>query len=278
MPGRVTRSLGMGLSLVVLMMCTAPSVIHAAGLNTDVALSPPEDGFIIRTQWRYSQLSDDPTPMDRQVNLLVIPTTIVYGITADLTILGTVPVIYRHTDFGSGGGAETDAGVGDIPLLLKYRFYQEDEPGVTTRWSVIGGLELPTFDDDFSSDSVDPIIGTVWTHQELDWWVDWDLIYKFNTAGGIRGDDELRGDVAVSLRLAGGEGDDRGPWGLYAIGEINAKYIVDGSSQVFLSPGIQFITPQLILEVGAQLPVHQDMKSPRLETDFTVVGSIRFQF
>ena len=105
-----------------------------------------------------------------------------------------------------------------------------------------------------------------------------DLIYKFNTAGGVAGDDELRGDVAVSLRLAGGVNDDGAPWGLYAIGEVNAQYIVDGSSQVFLSPGIQFITPQLILELGVQIPVHQDMKSPRLETDFTVVGGVRFQF
>jgi len=247
-------------------------------LNTDVALSPPEDGFIIRNQWRYSRLSDDPTPLDRELDLLVIPTTIVYGITAELTILGTVPVIYRHTDFGSGGGAETDAGVGDIPLLLKYRFYQKDEPGVTTRWSMIGGIEIPTFDDDFSSDSIDPIIGTVWTHQEQSWWIDWDVIYKFNTAGGVAGDDELRGDVAVSLRLADGVDDDGGPWGLYAIGECNAKYIVDGSWRVLLSPGLQLIRPQLILEMGVQIPVYQDMKSPRLETDFTVVASVRFQF
>ncbi len=264
-------------ALVVLISIGVVSQIRAAGLNTDVALTPPEGGTIIRTQWRYSELSDDPTALDREVKLSIVPVTIVHGVTSDFTILGTVPLIHQEVDFGSGGEAD-DTGVGDVTLLAKYRFYQDDQPGRTTRWALIGGAEVPTYDDPLSSESFDPIIGTVWTHQRRDWWVDWDVLYKFNTAGGVAGDDELRGDVALSWRLLGGESGAVGPWGLYAVGEINAKYITDGSTQLFGSPGVQFITPQWILEAGVQLPIHQDMKSPRLETDFTVVFSLRFQF
>jgi len=84
--------------------------------------------------------------------------------------------------------------------------------------------------------------------------------------------------VAYSHLLLGGESDATGPWGLYAIGEVNAKYITDGSIQVFGSPGLQYITPNFILEAGVQLPILQDLASPRLETDFTVVLSLRIQF
>ena len=122
--------------------------VQAAGLNTDVALSPPEGGIIIRTQWRYSELSGDKTPLDREVKLSINPTTIVYGVTEDFTVLGTVPIIHREIDFGSGMEAD-DTGVGDIPLLAKYRFYQHDEPGITTRWAAIGGIEIPTYDEPF---------------------------------------------------------------------------------------------------------------------------------
>ena len=245
----------------------------AAGLNTDVALTPPLGGTIIRVQWRYSRLFGD----DREVQRSVQPITAVYGATQNLAILGTVPIIYRKIEFDTGG-SRTDAGFGDITLLGKYRFLQEDEPGRTTRWAVIGGAEVPTFDNDFSSESFDPIIGTVFTHQRLDWWIDWDVLYKFNTAGGAAGDDELRSDVAYSHRLLGGESEVAGPWGLYAIAELNAKYFTDGSAQAFVSPGLQFITPNLILEAGVQLPIGQDLKSPRLETDYTVVVSLRLQF
>jgi len=163
-------------------------------------------------------------------------------------------------------------------VLAKYRFYQKDEPGKTMRWAAIGGVEIPTFDEPFSSESADPVVGTVWTYQTRNWWVDWDLLYQANTAGGLDGDDEIRGDVALSYRLLGGNAETLGPWGVYAIGELNATYLTDGSTELLGSPGIQFITPQWILEVGMQLPIHQDMAAPRLERDFTSVLSVRFQF
>jgi len=253
------------------------SVSFGAGLNTDVALTPPEDGTIVRFQWRDITLSHDPTPMDRDVTLTVNPLTVVHGISANLAVLATLPTIHRRVELPSGEDVE-DTGLGDIPLLFKYRFYQDDEPGVTTRWAMIGGVEIPSYDEDFSSDSFDPIIGTVWTHQRRDWWIDWDLIYKFNTAGGTAGDDLLRADTAASIRFLGGESEQTGPWALYGIGEINASYITDGSTQMFLSPGLQFMTSRWLLEGGVQLPVYQDMKSPRLENDTTIVLSFRYLY
>ncbi len=255
----------------------APASFAQAPLNSDVALTPPKDGWIIRLQWRYSRLAEDPTPLGREVHQSVVPLTVVYGATENLALLGTLRIVDRKIDFGSGA-THRDTGFADIPLLAKYRFYQKDEPGKTTRWAAIGGLEVPTFDDVFSSESFDPIIGIVWTHQRLDWWIDWDLLYKFNTAGGTAGDDELRADFATSLTLLSGESETLGPWSLYAIGEINAKYITDGSAQVFASPGIQLFTSRWVVEAGVQLPIYQDMKSPRLETDFTFVLSVRIVF
>ena len=84
--------------------------------------------------------------------------------------------------------------------------------------------------------------------------------------------------MAASLPLASGENDRTRPWALYAIAEVNAKYITDGSVHVFGSPAIQYITPNFILEAGVQLPILQDLPSPHLETDFTVVLSLRIQF
>ena len=45
----------------------------------------------------------------------------------------------------------------------------------------------------------------------------------------------------------------------------------------FIVMGV-YITPNFILEAGIQLPLAVDMKSPRLERDFTLVLSVRFQF
>ena len=69
-----------------------------------------------------------------------------------------------------------------------------------------------------------------------------------------------------------------GEWGMYAIDEMNANYFTDGSIQVFGEPGIQWITPNVILEAGVQITMVQDLAAPRLERDFTVVLSVRVQF
>ncbi len=269
------RTLG-GLLLLTSLTALAPT--YGAGLNTDVALTPPEDGTILRAQWRYSRLGDDPTPLRRDVDLSIQPVTAVHGFTSDFTMLATTPVVHQEVELGRANRQLNRTGVADIPLLAKYRFFQKDEPGRTTRWAALGGAELPTFDEPFSSDSLDPIVGTVWTCQQRDWWVDWDVIYQLNTAGGLRGEDELRADVAYSHRLVGGNAEGVGPWALYGVAELNSTYLTDGSTEVLASPGIQLIFPQWVFEAGVQLPVHQDLSAPRLERDFTTVLSVRFQF
>ena len=262
---------------VAVALLAAGGAVMAAGLNTDVALTPPEGGTIIRVQWRQSETVDDPTPLGRHVEMGVVPITLVHGLTANLTLLGTLPVIRRKVRFGSGAGDDA-SGVGDLGVLVKYRFFQDDQPGRTTRWAALVGAELPSYDDRLSSESFDPIVGVVWTRQRPRWWLDADLVYKLNTAGGAAGEDQVRADTALSLRLWSGEGGTIGPWGLYAVGEINARFLTDGSRQVFVSPGIQWIMPRWILEAGLQLPIHQEVASPRLDAEETLVLSTRFQF
>ncbi|MFQ5810875.1 MAG: transporter, partial [Armatimonadota bacterium] len=275
--GGMRRSPVIGAAMLWAILGGCPQATRGAGLNTDVALTPPKDGTIVRVQWRGSELGGDRTPLGRRADMDVQPITFVHGATERLAILGTVPIVHREIVFGSGM-RKRDTGVADIPLLAKYRFLQHDRPGQTTRWAAIAGVEAPSFDADFSSDSFDPILGTVWTYQRRDWWVDWDVVYKFNTGAGLDSDDQLRADVAYSHRVLEGQNRKLGPWGLYVIGEWNSRHITDGSSQMFLSPGVQFITARWILEAGVQLPTHQHMRAPRLETDDTVVVSFRFQF
>ena len=277
MARKTTRSIVAGPLVVLTALGGLSSATHAAGLHTNVALTPPLDGTILRLQFRYTRLFNDPTPLDREVHLSVQPITLVYGATPNLALIGTLPIIHRKIEFGSGA-TKRDTGVGDIPLLVKYRFFQDDKPQQTTRWAMIGGAEVPTFDDPFSSESFDPIIGTVWTHQRLDWWIDWDVLYKFNTAGGIAGGDEILADVAAVLTPLSGWGATRGPRARAATGDTHPQACAAGGGSVFASPGIQLFTSRWVVEAGVQLPIYQGMKSPRLETDFTFVRSVRILY
>ncbi len=50
-----------------------PGALQAAGINTNVALPVREGGFVYRTQLRFLSASDDPTPLDRDINVYAVP-------------------------------------------------------------------------------------------------------------------------------------------------------------------------------------------------------------
>lgn len=119
------------------------------GINTNTAIAPGEGQTIYRTQLRFLQSHGSPTPADVDINVLVNPQVLAYGVRENLTLFGVVPLVKRdgtmRPPMPAGALSEVeDFGVGDMRFFAKYRFWEKDEPGETTRWSVFSGLEVPS--------------------------------------------------------------------------------------------------------------------------------------
>lgn len=249
------------------------------GINTNTAIAPGEGQFVYRTQLRFLQSHSSPAPADIDVNLLVNSHVLAYGVRENLSLFGEVPLVKRggtvRPPMPTGAFTETeDFGVGDMRFFAKYRFWEEDEPGETTRWSVFGGLEVPSYDKNFSSDSWDPFLGTVWTYQSLEWGLDLDWFWNFNTGRGIFRHDEMRYDAAYTYVLLTGQTLDEKFWQLNSIFEVNGSYLTEGSHLVFLAPGFQLAMERMIVEASLQLPVIRDLKNG-IEPDFVFVIGTR---
>jgi len=265
------------LSLFIVMAC-APATLLAGPINTDVALTPPKGGSIFRLQYVYSESGGSGDV--QHVNASIMKGTYVFGLKENLALFLTAPYIHREIDVVKpqrGRFERSDTGVADLTFLAKYRFWQDDRrPGETLRWAALGGVNIRSGDSDFTSDSYDPIVGTVFTWQRDRGWLDADLVYQFNTGGGKSRHDAVRYDVAYSYRLMPGRFEPGNAWELDAVAELNGRYITDGSHEIFLSPGLQFITTRWIFETSLQLPVIQDIDGP--ETDYRFVVGFRFQW
>ena len=198
----------------------------------------------------------------------------------NLALFLTVPYVHRETDVVKpqlGRFERSDSGVADLTFLAKYRFWEDDRrPGETLRWAALGGLNIRSGDSDFTSDSYDPIIGTVFSWRRQRGRFDADLVYQLNTGGQEFRHDALRYDVAYSHRLFPERYDAKDAWELDCVAELNGRYIAGGSHEVFLSPGFQFITERWIVETSVQLPVIKDIDGP--ETDYRFVIGFRFQW
>ncbi|MFQ5425267.1 MAG: transporter [Phycisphaerae bacterium] len=257
---------------------TVPAL--AGPINTDVALTPPTGGSLLRLQFSYTEFR--PRDAVRAAHLSTISGTYVYGATKDVALFLRAPYAHRDTHVVNprlGRVEVTDSGVPDLTVMAKYRFWQRDtRPGETYRWAALGGLDLRSGDSAFSSDSYDPIVGTVFTWQRDRGVFGADLVYQLNTGGGASRHDTLRYDVAYSFRLFPTVYEMKTAWELDAVAELNGRYDTDGSHEVFLAPGLQLIGERWTVETSIQLPVIQELGTDRAETDYRVVFGLRLRW
>lgn len=266
------------LALIVAGVVAVPVV--AGPINSDVAFTPREGGTILRLQYTFEEA--DGNGSVQHISRSTLRGVFVYGLRSNIALIMSVPFVNRQIDrFHPRTGRFEDAhdGVGDVTLLVKYRFWQKDT-GVrqTTRLAALAGLQIRSGDSDFSSDSYDPIVGLAysWRHNRAKW--DADLVYQFNTGGGEARHDTLRYDLSYSYRIHPQTYDEDTPYEIDLVAELNGRYSTNGSHTVYLSPGVTVGFGDWSMELSVQLPALQDLADNPPETDYRFVAGFRFRW
>ena len=267
-----------------------PNVGLAQGINTNVALAVAEDEGIFRSQIRYRRATDDPAGSGRELDVVALPQTLVYGVTPRITSFITLPIVAHRRIEAGDGSVRRDGGLGDLRVLARYTFFIDDyAPLSTRRAALIAGLKLPTGTGRIGTESFDPVFGAVGTWAFNRHEIDLDTLYTLTTKRrNFEAGDELRYDVAYRYRLwparfgkrlvqLNGLLEINGRWRDQARADGNTV-AASGGSVLFLSPGVQFITKQGIVEASFQIPVQQNLNSAQLEDDWTAVLSVRIPF
>jgi len=263
---------------------------QAVPINTDVAIQPAESQLIYRTQIRHRDLDIDRTKTDIETYLW--SHVFVYGWTSRLSTALVVPLVYRHLD--GPFSDEPEYGVDDIKALLRYQLWKKLGYLESQTWTVLGGVEIPTYDDPFSSRLWDPIIGTVYSWHKDRHGLDADLVYQFNTENDhdFEAGDVLRYDLEYQYRLWPAQYADVSasePWSLTGLLELNGEYQWENESngrriggtdghQLFLSPGLALTRQRTQYEAGLQFPIHQDVGGRTAEDSVRFVLGVTVTF
>jgi hypothetical protein len=267
-----------------------PSEGVAQGINTNVALAVAEDEGIFRSQIRYRRATDDPLGTDRELDVIALPQTLVYGWTPRITTFATLPIVaYRRME-ASDGSVRQDEGLGDLRLLGRFTFFVDDyAPLSTRRAALLVGMKFPTGTDRIGTDSFDPIFGAVGTWAFNRHELDLDALYTVTTKRrDFEAGDEFRYDLAYRYRLWPARFGKR-LLQLNGLLELNGRWTAksradgttlaaSGGNVLFLSPGVQFIAKRIILEASFQIPVWQNLNGSQLKDDWTAVVSARIPF
>lgn len=272
---------------------TTSLALAQESMYTEAATMPGPGSLILREQFHYYRFGSDPTPDPNAApgsgvqhsDSYELMTSIQYGLVRDLSLTVEVPVVFER-DKLFDGSTDSDKGVADLDLMLKYRFYREDTGGVDTlRAAALLGASIASGDDrDFSSQSVNPMIGGVVTLVRGRHGFNQDLSYTFNTGstrgndgGGDGPDDALRFNSSYVFRLApeAFTSETDGAW--YSTLEMNGLYETNGDTELRWAPGLMYEGRTFGFEVMLQLPLWNEVDE-RAELDLAIGCGVRFLF
>lgn len=173
------------------------SAALAAAQTFNTALPVAKGELVFREQFFFIKSSDDPSPADRDLEVMGAVLVLGYGVTGDLAFFGALPVLDKSLELDTPEGRRIergDTGIGDAILFGRYTVLRDDAPGRTFRVAPFVGLELPTDDDErdgfgrlpqplqLGSGSWDPFFGVVGTWQTLDYQIDAQASYQPTTS------------------------------------------------------------------------------------------------
>jgi hypothetical protein len=261
----------------------------AGGISVDAGLTPAEDRWIFRTQLRYMHRNDDPTPMGREMSRYVVPVVLAYGLQPNLTLMVRQMVVHQGMTMMSS--TERNTGRGDLFILAKYRAYRRNTSRYTLGIAPTLGLELPTGDDSFTSETWDLNAGLYISGRSGPWAKDFNIAYAWNGAAG-RGKDDVKPGDELSLDWAVAHQfnmDEKASLALAPVMELSYVNVRPdradgqdmsntGESVLYLSPGGKCSMSWLILEALVRIPVWQDQRGSQLERDIGMLIGSRLMF
>ncbi|NQU39537.1 MAG: transporter [Lentisphaerae bacterium] len=279
----------LAIALQLGLLATLGSVASGGGITADVGLTPPLDRWIFRSQVRFMERGDDPTGMGREMHMIAAPFVLAYGLRPDVTIIARQIAFHREMEMMTGS---TDAtGLGDLALISKWKLIRINRPHYIIGVAPTIGVEVPTGDDDFGSDTWDVIAGTFVTGRRGPWGADLNLEYTLNGVDDRRGSDGRPGDVfnanlALSYQFTLDRNATLSLWPVLEVTYIDtlrdqrvgSDVANTGGKVLSVSPGIRFARQSFMLEALIQIPVNQEQNGPQLEQEIGGLVGFRYLF
>ncbi len=237
-----------------------------------------------------------------EVTVLMNPIILPYELLDNKLIIGAgIPLLNKKLEMANGAKRESGYGAGDLFLFGKYNLYQKDKHQGTFRMAGKFTLSLPTGETDASDQfgklppslqrgagSVNPSAMLIATKLWRRFGINGDLGYTFMTeSDGLNRGDEFRYDISSSFRLLPSVFKKYPDHQVNLMFELNGTYtgksekkgITDqnsGGHILFLSPGLQYMYSNVILEGSAQIPGITSLNGAQMEPDWTLFFGFRW--
>lgn len=270
--------------LVLFLMLTGFTDSFAGGISADAGLTPAQDKWIIRTQVRYLNRSNDPSPMGRKMEMFMFPLIVAYGLRPDFTIMVRQP--FASMEMTMRGETTQNSGFGDLLIMAKYRAFRHNSRQYTIGIAPLLAVEIPTGKAPFTSDATNLKTGLYISGRKAPWASD--LNVSFTWKGIAGGDDRARKEIidivgALAYQIDLGNESRTALAPVIELSYTNTtadrisgeKQANSGESLIRLSPGLKYTHSSIIFESLLQIPVWQNQIGSQPELRLGVLFGIR---
>lgn len=292
-------------TLILTLLCAWAGAVNAAPLTFNTALPISQDEWILREQFVYMKNTDDPTPMNRRMEVSGLMSMLGYGVTRDIAVFAVLPYVDKRLSMNMSGQdlSRSRAGFDDAMFMGRYTAYEDNATAHTFRIAPFLGVKAPTGNDHASDNlgRLPPMLqpgsgswdwqgGAVASFQSLSWGADVQLAYQSNgEANGFRTGAVSRLDLSVQRRLWPSTLGEGVPSFLYGGLEANLIHVArdrvngvddpnSGGTTLFLTPTLQYVTRSWALEAGVQIPVSRHVNGSALKNDYILITGFHLNF
>ncbi len=263
------------------------STVSAGGISIDAGLTPAANRWILRSQVRILQRDNNPAAPSMQMEAYMFPVMVAYGLRSDAMIM--VRQLYMRREMTMMSKSATSSGLGDLFILGKYRLARVNTSTYTLGIAPTLGIELPTGEDGFTSDSYDLRSGMLMSGRVHSWRMDLNLTYAWNGVALARGTnvdpgDEVAVEAAVARQFSIGKNADiaiapvleSSYRKLFADDDDDGVTVSNtGESHFLVAPGLKLTRGSFVLEGLVQFPVWQEHEGSQTERSTSVLLGIR---
>ena len=217
-----------------------------AQISTDAGLTPAQDRWIFRTQYRMMGMENSMM----KTNIQMVPVVLGYGITSGLSIMARS--VYVHKSYSNND--VVNRGVNDLYLLSKFRLFRKNTPSYTFGIAPYLATNIPIGSKEVSDRTWSPEMGLNISLRPRFLSLDLSTSYTFNDVlekistehiNSYNLDVSFSGKIPIAAKSA------------QIISPVLEFNFSGASDLLFISPGISYMHTSLAIEALYQIPVYE---------------------
>ncbi len=246
-----------------------------AQISTDVGLTPAQDRWILRSQYRTMGMESGVM----ETNMRMIPVMLGYGLSNKVTLMARS--VYVQRSFEPAG--ENRSGLDDFFLLSKFRLYRKNTARYTIGIAPFVASNIPAGAEEISNRTWDPRAGLNITFRPRFMSVDLSTSYVFFDVARKLQDDPA-GRFNLNMAFSGiiplGKSSEQI---ISPVVEIN--YASEGNEDsdksqqwLFISPGLTYRYASMAVDLLYQQPVWETERTGQMSQQPRWIVGMRYMF